>query len=246
MSSVVKGKLMLTFKEYAKLNEESVFDTIKSAIKKKSLARTYPHIDEWIGNHKEDNQNLAKADEDTEPRRAASVFQNLHKSVKATPEESEAVDNYISHDEEHNSLPLNRALKKGTKLAPHLEKMRKNLSSLISKNPAQHEYHAYSGLSYDPEKMKDENGQVTLNHFSSLTTSRSQGHSYSHDLWKKPEEQPIAHVARIKINKGAAVTPADKAEQEIIMGPGKLKHNDYKDYHQDDGKIVRVHEMETV
>lgn len=241
---------MLTFKQHIKKQSlnESWLDAIKSSMRSRSVARDRPHIDSWIGNHMEDNAHLVKGHREEngpEGRRAGAAFAAIHKPVRATPEEHEAVGYYASHDEGVNSLPLNRTLKRGEQPTGRLAQTKKRLESLISKNPAPHEYHAYSGLSYDPEKLKDESGHVNLPHFSSLTTSRSQGHSYSTRLWKKPEEQPVVHVARIKVNKGAPVTAAHRDESEIIMGPGKLKHNGYKEYHDGMGRVVRVHEMET-
>lgn len=214
----------------------------KQVLKIKEETEDKTHINHWI-NHNE-NEHLGHNSEEV----SKTLADHVKKHVDLNKKQVTRINDYT-----RNSRILNAALikahKNKTDLFDHHKKVTHELDSITGK-PIGHESHLYSGLSFNPSKMKNENGHVHLPAYMSLTHDKNTAHKFARKAYedaftakerREAHDQHILHLHMKKNNKGLHVSHLsqyNKEHETVLPRNTKIKiHHEPTVYHDGDRKV---------
>ena len=186
------------------------------------------HIDSWIGTR--DNNHI--------PRRA-SMESVLGSAENLNTEQKKSLRKYTT-----SSFKLNKDLIDNNTDEKQNEQV-KHLDSAIDANRIKTRVHTYSGVSFDPTKHMDENGQLHSPAYISTSHDKETASRFS------VPKDGIHHIIHLHIDaNGPAMHVPEHisglGEDEIILKRGTtLQHHGYTDYTHPH-RTYRVHRMTVV
>lgn len=145
------------------------------------------------------------------------------------PDETGAIKRYIK-----NSKPVNTELISGKTEHPDI----KIIDRVVDKNRLPVDLHAYSALSFDPKSKVDENSEIRLPAYLSVTPHKDVAKSYA-----TKDKKGIHHMAHIELKKGNPAATIGTHEDELILARDQtFKYHGHIDVEDGDMKY-RIHKM---
>lgn len=158
-------------------------------------------------------------------------------------DDSEHFNNYLMDPSHLKNKPAH--------FEDHFRNMHDNLQASIQNNKLKHDnVHAYSGVSFDPEKHVDENGHIRSPAFISATLSKYTAEKFARK-GKDRGSLPEKHILHFHLEKDDPALAIRKysvfpEEHEILISPSKLKYHGHESYHDENGDITKVHKVSIV
>jgi hypothetical protein len=194
---------MKTFKEYVKskkyivkkvndipsISEPIHFKHVKgkNRKKKKPLKEDVPKIHDWI--KKNDNHELGKTSDEISDKIKKNGFNNV---------QQEAINAYTIKSEDLNKHLINPNPNERGYKREYYEHHAEILDSAIDSNRIDHKIHVYSGVSFDPEKLKNKDGLIRSPAFISATHDKAMAHGFA----KESDITPTQHILHFHLEPG--------------------------------------------
>lgn len=222
-----------------------------------------PHpLDTWL--NKNDNSHLAHEKDFTygdtggqdHEKRHQAIREKLTQNVNLDDDHKQAIHAYtdgsqgmnhalmeIHHDLENNTYRDDSNDEKNG--VHHIE----TLDDAIHSNPAPHDYHAYSGLGFDP-RDHIKNSRLYSPSFISATTNKSVANQFANTN-RKTNELEDKHIMHLHIKKGDPALHLPETEgthphefETIIASDRHLKHLGTKTLNPNDSRKIHIHHFE--
>ena len=238
---IKKNYAVKKFDDIPSISEPIHFKHVKVENKKKKtpLKEDVLKKNDWIKNN--DNHELGKTSDEISDKIKKNSFNY---------DQREAVDEYTRKSEDLNRHLIKPDPNTHDYNRQHYEKHAKVLDSVIDNNRIDHKLHVYSGVSFDPRKLKNEDGLIRSPAFISATHDKAIAHGFAKDSGITPTQHilhfhlepgdPAAHIAHHSHFQGR------DTEHETIIKRGvvlKYHSSQYIPSSDDMPIAVRIHHV---
>lgn len=219
------------FKDVGKSNKKGTIPEPIHFKHVKEESKPIPHVSEWESVH--ENGHLGDNHND--------VTKNLARGTKFTPEEKSAVRDYTEYSKDINYMLIKR---NGVPHPNHQNSVDK-LDSAINSNKIKKDMVVYSGVKFNPNDIKDENGMIRSPAYISATHNKSLALDYV-------PTQRRSHLLAIHLKAGHPAAHISKVsvwphEGETLIGRNStFRHIGKKRYDIGEGRTVTIHHVEAV